>query len=170
MAHTPAFLGCLETLLNTNLEELNMSTPRNETREILETITLGGVAVNQVKVSYDYKPWSRDGDSAVERVSYDRIEVDDGSDGLDGLNKARIVLEALAQLNDDEFSFAGHDHEYLTEILEETASEIAEELEIHFIYDRNGQHREYTPRSLWQPSGGCEWEESATEYDYGWDL
>lgn len=144
-------------------------TARNETREILETITLGGVDVNQVKVSYDYKPFSYKGEEKpVERVSYDTIEVEGESEDLAGLNNVRIVLEALAL--DSDISFAGRDHEYLTEILEETASEIAEGLEIHFIYDRDGSKREYTPRSLWQPSGGCSWEESASEYDYGWDL
>jgi hypothetical protein len=143
-----------------------MSYDRNETREVLETITLGGVDVNYVKVSYNYKPYSRAGDAPIERVSYDHIEFD-GQD-LDGLNNARIILETLAQM--DEITFAGTDLEGLVETIEEHASEFAEELEIHFIYDRNGSQREYTPRSLWEPSGGCSWEESASEYDYGWDL
>jgi dsRNA-specific ribonuclease len=102
----------------------------------------------------------------VQRCTYKRIEFD-GED-LDGLNNARIILETMAQM--DELTLGGYNLEQLVEIVEEQASDIAEELEIHFIYDRDGSVREYTPRSLWQPSGGCEWEESASEYDYGWDL
>lgn len=143
-----------------------MSYDRNETREVLETIILGGVEVRNVKVSYNYQSWSRTGDAPIERVSYSHIEFD-GVD-MEGLNNARIILETLAKM--DEVSFAGIDLEGLVETIEEQASEIAEDLEIHFIYDRNGSQREYTPRSLWEPSGGCSWEESASEYDYGWDL
>ena len=143
-------------------------TARNESREILETLVVGGVEINHVAVSYDYKPWSREGDKPVERYTYKTIEVGSDTTDLDGLNQCRIVLEALAQM--DELTFAGDDLASLVEVVEETASEIAEELEIHFIYDRNGRQREYTPRSLWEPSGGCSWEESASEYDYGWDL
>lgn len=145
-----------------------MSYDRNETREVLETIVLGGVDVRNVEVSYNYKPYSRTGDADIIRTSYKTIEVGCDTASLDGLNDCRIVLETLAQM--DEITFAGHGVEYLVEVVEEAASEIAEELEIHFIYDRDGSKREYTPRSLWQPSGGCEWEESASEYDYGWDL
>lgn len=141
---------------------------RNESRVILETVTLGGVAVNLTEVSYDYKPYTPKGDGEVQRYTYKTVEVEGETIDIDGLNKCRLVLEALAQL--EELSFAGYNLDGLTEIIEETASEIAEELEIHFIYDRDGRQREYTPRSLWQPSGGCEWEESASEYDYGWDL
>jgi wyosine [tRNA(Phe)-imidazoG37] synthetase (radical SAM superfamily) len=168
MAHSPEFLGCLETLLNTKLEELNMS--RNETRTVLETLVVGGVSVQQVEVAYDYKPWSKLGDAEVQRCSYKTIEVvsREGADDMEQLNDTRIVLEALTLMT--ELEFAGDSLESLVETLEETASELAEELEIHFIYERDGSKREYTPRSLWQPSGGCEWEESASEYDYGWDL
>lgn len=143
-----------------------MSYDRDESKVVLESIVLGGVELRQVEVSYNYKPWNRTGDAPIERVSYKHIEFD-GED-LEGLNNARIILETLAQM--DELSFAGYELESIVEIVEEHASEFAEELEIHFIYDRNGRQREYTPRSLWQPSGGCEWEESASEYDYGWDL
>ena len=143
-----------------------MSYDRNETRATLESVVLGGVELRQVEVSYNYKAYSRTGDAAIERVSYKSIEFD--GDGLDGLNNARIILETLAQM--DELTLAGYNLAELVEIVEEHASEFAEDLEIHFIYDRDGSHREYTPRSLWQPSGGCSWEESASEYDYGWDL
>lgn len=146
-------------------------TLRNESREILDTIVLGGVTVTCTEISYDYKPWSRTGDAPFERTSYKSIDVEGHEgDDLAHLNNVRIVLEALAQVDDEDFLFGGRDLETLVEYIEETASEAAEELEIHFIYERNGRQREYTPRSLWQPSGGCEWDESASEYDYGWDL
>jgi hypothetical protein len=143
-----------------------MSFDRNETRTTLETVVLGGVELRQVEVAYNYKPYSRTGDAEVSRHTYKHLEFD--GEGLDGLNNARIILEALAQM--DELTLADYNLEQLVEIVEEQASEIAEDLEIHFIYDRDGSKREYTPRSLWSPSGGCEWEESASEYDYGWDL
>lgn len=147
-----------------------MSYDRNETRELIDTIVLGGVTVTNTKVSYDYKPWSRTGDAPTERSSYTDIKVEgeDSKDELVALNNVRIVLETLSQM--DELTFGEYDLENLVELIEETASEIAEDLEIHFIYDRDGSVREYTPRSLWEPSGSCEWEESASEYDYGWDL
>lgn len=147
-----------------------MSFDRNETRTILETLVVGGVTVQQVEVGYNYKPYSRTGDGEVTHHTYKTIEIvsREGADDMEQLNDTRIVLEALSTMTDLEF--AGDSLESLVETLEETASELAEELEIHFIYERDGTSREYTPRSLWQPSGGCEWEESASEYDYGWDL
>lgn len=147
-----------------------MSFDRNETRTTLETITLGGVDVKHVEVAYNYKPWIRENDAPVERYSYKTIDVTEGATDLESLNNVRIVLEALAQLT--ELTFAGEDLESLIDTIEEQASELAEELEIHFIYDRDGSKREYTPRSLWEPSGSCsEWEESAQEgYDYGWQI
>ena len=145
-----------------------MSFDRNETRTTLDTTTLGGVDVKHVEVAYNYKPWSRENDAPVGRYSYKTIGVTEGATDLESLNNVRIVLEALAQLT--ELTFAGEDLESLIDTIEEQASELAEELEIHFIYDRDGSKREYTPRSLWEPSGGCEWEESASEYDFGWDL
>ena len=145
---------------------------RNETREVLETITLGGVEVQHTLVSYNYQPWSREGDKPVERVNYKTVEVvsKEGATELEELNNVRIALEALAQADGNDVTLGDKDVDALVDILEEIASELAEELEIHFIYDRNGRQREYTPRSLWEPSGSCEWEESASEYDYGWDL
>lgn len=56
--------------------------------------------------------------------------------------------------------------------LEDEAAELAEELEIEFIYTRNdGTKRVYTPEAFWEPSGGCEWVASAQYgYDYGWNV
>lgn len=58
------------------------------------------------------------------------------------------------------------------ESLEEDAAELAEELEVEFVYTRaDGDKRVYSPQAFWEPSGGCEWVESA-EYGihYGWNL
>ena len=59
------------------------------------------------------------------------------------------------------------------EELEEKAADLAESLDIEFVYVRkeDGKERRYTPQSMWEPSGGCEWEESA-QYgvDYGWQV
>lgn len=58
------------------------------------------------------------------------------------------------------------------ERLEEDASELAESLEIEFVYVRaDGTERKYTPQAFWEPSGGCEWQESAEYgYHYGWNI
>ena len=140
-----------------------MSYDRNETREVVATVTIGGVEVQRVLVSYNYQYWSRNGDAPIERVNYTSVEVVGAEgEGLDALNVYRIVLEALARMDSDEVILGDYDVETLVDIIEEHASETAEGLEIHFIYDRDGSKREYTPRSLWEPSGSCEWEESAT--------
>lgn len=64
------------------------------------------------------------------------------------------------------------DDEDKLEDLEVEAAEIAEELEIEFVYTRaDGEHRSYYPEAWWEPSGGCSWVESA-QYgsDYGWNV
>lgn len=56
------------------------------------------------------------------------------------------------------------------ESLEELATELAEELEIYFVYQYEGKERKYSPQAFWEPSN-CEWAQSAQEgYDYGWDI
>lgn len=61
--------------------------------------------------------------------------------------------------------------ETLLEVLEEIARDYAEQNEVYFTYQREGEARQYTPESIWQASGGCEWEESAQYgYDYGWNI
>lgn len=59
------------------------------------------------------------------------------------------------------------------EELEESAADLAESLEIEFVYIRktDGQERRYTPEAFWEPSGGCEWVESAQYgHHYGWQV
>ena len=98
-------------------------------------------------------------------------------EGLEQLNNLRVALEYLAQLDEDSeeakalLVATGYDVEDLIERFEEEAGEVAEELEIAFIYQGSSGTREYTPAAFWSASGGCEWEESAQYgYDYGWDV
>lgn len=76
--------------------------------------------------------------------------------------KLRAVYEELLVTED----------EGRIEELEEEAAELAEYLEIDFEYVRvDGQQRTYTPEAWWEPSGGCEWVESAQYgYDFGWNV
>lgn len=137
---------------------------RKETKTTLEVIVLGGVELRNVRIDYEYTPY---GQTEPQAYHYTRLEFD--GEGLEALNNVRILLETLSKLED--FTFAEHCLEDLIEVLEEQAADIAEELEIAFIYDRDGSTREYTPQALWEASGSCEWEESA-QYgsDYGWDV
>lgn len=66
----------------------------------------------------------------------------------------------------------GMDSEELEEFLKEWASGTAEQAEVPFTFtDSLGNSNTYTPASMWEASGGCEWEESA-QYgsDYGWNI
>lgn len=59
------------------------------------------------------------------------------------------------------------------ESLEDEAADLAESLDIEFVYVRkeDGAERRYTPQSMWEASGDCSWEQSAEYgYDYGWDV
>lgn len=90
--------------------------------------------------------------------------------------QARAQLERLqkhtAELHELHDKLTAATDEGEIEELEEEAAELAEELKIYFIYKRNdGTKRTYTPEAFWEPSGGCEWVESAQYgYDYGWDI
>ncbi|WP_278939159.1 hypothetical protein [Pseudomonas helleri] len=58
------------------------------------------------------------------------------------------------------------------DMVRDLAADIANDAEILFVYeDVDGNRQEYTPASMWEPSGGCEWETSAQYgYDYGWNI
>lgn len=62
--------------------------------------------------------------------------------------------------------------ENFREAVEEKAAEVAEYLEVEFVYiNPHSGTRRYTPEVFWEASGGCEWEESAQwGSDYGWDV
>jgi len=72
------------------------------------------------------------------------------------------IMEYADAIGDDEF----------VDRLEDWVSDIAEDAEVMFTYNRKGKARVYTPASMWEASGSCtEWEESA-QYglDYGWGI
>jgi vacuolar-type H+-ATPase subunit E/Vma4 len=79
--------------------------------------------------------------------------------------KVEKLRELVAKLESEE-------DEGELECLEEEAVDLAEALEIEFIYTRkDGKERRYSPQAFWEPSGGCEWVESAQYgYDYGWNI
>lgn len=77
-------------------------------------------------------------------------------------NLARVTA-TLEQLSEENEEHRGD--------LEDIAATMAEDLEVEFVYQIDGRERKYTPQAFWEPSGGCEWEESAQYgYDYGWDI
>lgn len=100
--------------------------------------------------------------------SYTNHELEGLSDnGIDNLAKLAIVLQNLPE--DGALDF---DREELEEFVKEWASDVAEQAELPFTFtDSEGKSQTYTPASLWESSGGCEWEQSAQYgYDYGWNV
>jgi hypothetical protein len=94
---------------------------------------------------------------------------------FDGLAEGGV--EALAQLavllkNIPDEGALDLSYDDLFELLKDYARDIAEDAELPFTFeDRDGDSNTYTPASLWESSGGCEWETSAQEgYDYGWNV
>lgn len=79
---------------------------------------------------------------------------------------------SVAEFNELMAKLRSEEDEVELECLEDEAQELAEELEIEFVYTRaDGTVRTYTPEAFWEPSGGCEWVESAQwGYDYGWNV
>jgi len=86
---------------------------------------------------------------------------------LDGLSDNAVValseLAAILKVVEDED---------IEDYLKDYARDLAEDAELPFTFeDRDGDTQTYTPASLWESSGGCEWETSAQEgYDYGWNI
>jgi multidrug efflux pump subunit AcrA (membrane-fusion protein) len=82
------------------------------------------------------------------------------------------IQATVAEFNELMAKLRSEEDEVELECLEEEAQELAEELEIEFVYTRaDGTIRTYTPAAFWEPSGGCEWVESAQwGYDYGWNI
>lgn len=61
---------------------------------------------------------------------------------------------------------------HTVDLLEMYVADICNDCDLPFMYTRgSGKVRKFTPIGDWQPSYGCEWEQSAQEgYDYGWDI
>jgi hypothetical protein len=92
-------------------------------------------------------------------------------EGLDDANDVVALSQLRVALEDYAAREATVENKTIIAQLQYIAAEIAEDLEIPFIYSHAGVTREYTPAAAWEASGGCEWEESAQEgYDYGWDI
>lgn len=94
---------------------------------------------------------------------------------LEGLEDTPVA--ALSQLstvlkNLPKDGAIGMDYDDLEGYIKDWASEFAEQAELPFTYTNGfGITSTYTPASLWESSGGCEWETSAQEgYDYGWNI
>lgn len=101
--------------------------------------------------------------------SYQRHSLEglDGSTGVEDLSKLADVMknlpaEGALTMEEDE----------LLEFLKDYARDLAEDAEVPFTFtDAYGSTSTYTPASLWESSGGCEWEQSAQYgHDYGWNL
>lgn len=99
--------------------------------------------------------------------SYQKYDLETELEGIELLAALAAVLKNLPEDGAIDFSQDG-----LEDFLQEWAAETAEEEELPFTYERaDGSTQTYTPASLWEASGGCEWEESA-QYgsDYGWNI
>lgn len=156
MAHSVEFLGVLETLLQTNLEELKMSRTETETGRVAlsSEVTLISQTVNGTY--YNNTPYT-----------YDNHTLEGDVVGISGLANLAAVLKSLPEGGALDLGY-----EDLLDFLKDWARDIAEDAEVPFTFeDRDGDVSTYTPQSMWESSGGCEWETSAQEgYDYGWNL
>lgn len=99
--------------------------------------------------------------------TYDTHTLEGDVVGISGLANLAAILKNLP----DEGAL-GMDVYDLEDFLKDWARDIAEDAEVPFTFeDRDGSTQTYTPASLWESSGGCEWETSAQEgYDYGWNI
>lgn len=99
--------------------------------------------------------------------SYNQHDLETDLDGIELLAALAAVLKKLPE--DGVLDF---DQDDLESFLQDWAADLAEQEELPFTYEKaDGTTNTYTPASLWEASGGCEWEESAQYgYDYGWNL
>lgn len=99
--------------------------------------------------------------------SYESHDIEGDDVGITGLANLAVALKNIPE--DGALDFTAED---LQEFLQEWAADVAEGAELPFTFqDRDGRTQTYTPASMWEASGGCEWEESA-QYgsDYGWNV
>lgn len=121
------------------------------------TLLLDGVYLVDVTITYDMYSGGT--------ATYDTHRLD----GLD--DNAVVALSELAAILKvvDNIDVDGID---LEDYLKDYARDLAEDAELPFTFeDSYGSSQTYTPASLWESSGGCEWETSAQEgYDFGWNV
>lgn len=93
-------------------------------------------------------------------------------EGLEGEDLAQLAQLATVLQNLPEDGALDLSQGELEDYIKEWAADTAEGAELPFTYtDSVGKAQTYTPASLWESSGGCEWETSAQEgYDYGWNV
>lgn len=124
-----------------------------------------GAGIDLVAITITYEVWN--GNGATESYNTNTIEGLDGDNDMDSLAKLAYVLQNLPE--DGALDFDKSD---LEDYLKDYAAELAETAELPFTFtDSYGSAQTYTPASLWESSGSCEWETSAQEgYDYGWNV
>lgn len=125
----------------------------------------GGVILLQGTRSYGYE------NEPEKMTSYEQLDIEfEDHIAPDGISQLAALAVTLKNLPED--GAFDKDYDSLLEYVMEWASETAEEAEVPFTFtDVQGKINTYTPASLWEASGGCEWEESAQYgYDYGWNV
>lgn len=127
-------------------------------------ITLRDVILISETRSYGYE------NEPEKQSSYQDFNIAFVDGALNDIQQLAAFADLLANLPEDgAFSM---DADTLERFLKEWASEVAEGAELPFTFtDSAGTSQTYTPASLWEASGGCEWEQSAQYgYDYGWNV
>ena len=98
--------------------------------------------------------------------------LDHDLEGLTGEDIEQLAKLAAVLKNLPEDGALDFNRDELESYLKDWAAECAEYAELPFTYTTDdGDTNTYTPASLWESSGGCEWEQSAQiGYDYGWNV
>lgn len=127
-------------------------------------ITLRDVILISETRSYGYE------NEPEKQSKYECFDIAFVDGDLNDIQQLAAFADLLANLpQDGAFSM---DADTLEEFLKEWASEVAEGAELPFTFtDSAGTSQTYTPASLWESSGSCEWETSAQYgYDFGWNV
>lgn len=127
----------------------------NGRQDIGAGVTL--VSQNVVGTSWNGKPYT-----------YDNHDLQGLSgEAFDDLGKIATTLQNLPE--EGALDMSADD---LEDFLKDWARDLAEDAEVPFTFTSvGGKTNTYTPASMWESSGSCEWETSAQEgYDYGWNV
>lgn len=122
-------------------------------------VLLGSISLIAKTVTYDLYNGGKH--------SYNNHTFEGLGDGVEALSNLAVLLKNIP--DEGALDLDANDLEGL---LKDWARDIAEDAELPFTFeDRDGDTQTYTPQSLWESSGSCEWETSAQEgYDYGWNI
>lgn len=128
----------------------------------LDRKVFGDIIVVKLKRTYGYE------NEPENHTSYEQysLEFTDSGDVV----QLSVIAKFLSDL--PEGGVFGMDEEDLEDFVRDWAESLAESAELPFTYtDIHGSRSTYTPQSLWESSGSCEWETSAQYgYDYGWNI